>query len=581
MTVFKSLNNLFLFVSLTMVTLSSICQENFTKFYSTHGDLTINLPNENDNIIEEWYVDEKAEIFESEEEYSFRLSLIRILDDDWNYIDNFQPIINNLIKKKKYQNFKKFYEFNNEFDTNYDFAGKFYFSKDINKNNVTVFGVLRMPGKSTYSGKLYTVIFESKDVSSQNIRKIISEIQPVKSEEKNSNFYYILSEKSKLYKEEDNRLIVEYLSKAIELDSLNPKYYYNRGYYFSLLGNINKSIIDYKKANELDPFEPMYNYGLANIYFEKEYPVDSFIGEIDKSIALDSNLPMYRLQKSYFLNQVGYYDESLRNLSNQNKDEMDDFDMEVYNGLMEEIQLYKGFDKNIGLKKQFNRSGKYYPNVFLFPKDSIKFPIKVGLKFDLIDIYNFKEKKPENNVDIEYNIKASSNYPPNYIRTTVDGFGDTYLEFPGYNSIEDDTVKIADLNNKIIVNYMDGYEYAVYDGYDDDSGVYDYSLKSKIGKFNHTFSLRDFPFDEQKILLRVTIDGDSSVYRFNERKIESDIFNVRGLDEGYFADRITYSLGYQKTSDFKYFSPGDKRALVKPYIEYNIIVSRKGFIVIY
>ena len=100
MTVFKSLNNLFLFVSLTMVTLSSICQENFTKFYSTHGDLTINLPNENDNIIEEWYVDEKAEIFESEEEYSFRLSLIRILDDDWNYIDNFQPIINNLIKKK-------------------------------------------------------------------------------------------------------------------------------------------------------------------------------------------------------------------------------------------------------------------------------------------------------------------------------------------------------------------------------------------------------------------------------------------------------------------------------------------------
>ena len=41
-----------------------------------------------------------------------------------------------------------------------------------------------MPGKSTYSGKLYTVIFESKDVSSQNIRKIISEIQPVKSEEK-------------------------------------------------------------------------------------------------------------------------------------------------------------------------------------------------------------------------------------------------------------------------------------------------------------------------------------------------------------------------------------------------------------
>ena len=123
---------------------------------------------------------------------------------------------------------------------------------------------------------------------------------------------------------------------------------------------------------------------------------------------------------------------------------------------------------------------------------------------------------------------------------------------------------------------MDGYEYAVYDGYDDDSGVYDYSLKSKIGKFNHTFSLRDFPFDEQKILLRVTIDGDSSVYRFNERKIESDIFNVRGLDEGYFADRITYSLGYQKTSDFKYFSPGDKRALVKPYIEYNIIVSRKG-----
>ena len=56
---------------------------------------------------------------------------------------------------------------------------------------------------------------------------------------------------------------------------------------------------------------------------------------------------------------------------------MDDFDMEVYNGLMEEIQLYKGFDKNIGLKKQFNRSGKYYPNVFLFPKDSINFRLKL------------------------------------------------------------------------------------------------------------------------------------------------------------------------------------------------------------
>ena len=68
--------------------------------------MTINLPNENDNIIEEWYVDEKAEIFESEEEYSFRLSLIRILDDDWNYIDNFQPIINNLIKKKNIKTLK-------------------------------------------------------------------------------------------------------------------------------------------------------------------------------------------------------------------------------------------------------------------------------------------------------------------------------------------------------------------------------------------------------------------------------------------------------------------------------------------
>ena len=56
--------------------------------------------------------------------------------------------------------------------------------------------------------------------------------------------------------EKDNRLFVEYMSKAIELDSMNEKYYFNRYLGLKYEGDLLLALKDLDKAITLDSLYP-------------------------------------------------------------------------------------------------------------------------------------------------------------------------------------------------------------------------------------------------------------------------------------------------------------------------------------
>ena len=533
------------------------------------------------------------------DEYYFNIKKISSLQT-WNDSDGRDPkplidslaqnlkkrgTLNNIDKNKKFSKVFKYYSENKTSDSSSVIVKELVVEKIIfsvwgTDNNLIDIGIIMLIEKDlvwgNYLVSTYQVILESKADTLKSIENI--NISKPSLEEKNTKeFNYTMSQHPRWYSmgngnNEYNRAIINYLNSSIELDSLNAKYYYKIGYAYWRIGNQLKNINNTRKAVLLNPSNSYYRRGLAFSHYNGDSSFDSIITNINKALEIEykaesmdrENILRYTLDKSQLLNKVGNFSESLKNLSNINIDSLESsYDRGRYSGLFNKAN--QGVNNLLNTQKDrfYLRSEKFYPYVSLTNKDTLNYPIRVGLKFNLLNIFNFKDDSDQDFVQLEYETTAISKYPPIYHKK-------------GLKVLSTDSTSITKLNDKLFIKSIDGMNYpneAIYNKYKD---LYEYKFNSEILSFNNSFKLRDFPFDTQKINLRVEIDSDSTVYRFDEESFYSSIGNITGLKEGYSVEKISTNFGYYKTENIKDFQPGLKRNIVNSYVDITLEIKRSG-----
>tara|TARA_B100000963_G_C22636851_1_gene678061 strand:+ start:1846 stop:4023 length:2178 start_codon:yes stop_codon:yes gene_type:complete len=499
-----------------------------------------------------------------------------------------KPHINKLtkyLKQKKIINYRgeRIYNSNkisdlNDLKTNYPEKG--LISQFWKTDNQDIYiGVLRLLetvndglSKKTFE-HIYDVYIEVFDSEEVDVFEIINGINFVLNKDKNDpKFYYSMSQHDRWYQRGRgdnyfNRNRLKYLNFAIELDSTNAEYFYKRGYaYFGLMNDI-KSLENMRKSVKLDPDNSYYRRGLAYTFFNAELSADSIIFHIDKAIELD-NKNSYKIDKSIFLNDLGLYSESLDVLSSIDTDTSSlEFKkiMNRYEVLLQEanqgIRNLNSHDAN----EFYKRSGKFYPFEKLSEKDTLNYPIQIGLSISLNDIFNFKEIREKENVQLSMSIRASSKSPPVY--HTI------HQDFKRYTK---DSIDIADLSKRLMISALNGNFYPKEGYYSRMADRYQYVFENESFEIGNNFKFRDFPFDTQEVTFRFQVTEDSSIYAFSENDIAVKILDIKGLQDGYSIDNISTNLGFTEAIGVADFAPGSKRNIVMPYADITILIKRSG-----
>jgi len=135
-------------------------------------------------------------------------------------------------------------------------------------------------------------------------------------------YNYIL-QAHELYENGDTLAAVKFYDKAIELDSLQPDWFYNRGVILEQIGDSIRGFADLLKSIEIDSlYEAGYFAIGATLYEQGKYAESIYYGE--KLVFLNPDgWTSYGLGLSYY--QIGEYEKALRHLMRYdtvNKDQM-------------------------------------------------------------------------------------------------------------------------------------------------------------------------------------------------------------------------------------------------------------------
>jgi hypothetical protein len=358
----------------------------------------------------------------------------------------------------------------------------------------------------------------------------------------------------------DNRLAIEYLNKAIDLDSLNPEYYLNRSNIFNLMDNQLMAIANINKAIKIDSSVSNYHYWKAvySYYNEKD---SISLNSINKALELDSLQEMNIFFKALILEQLGDY-------SNSKKFYRKLYDPKYSVGS-------KIIDKNIAfleekeLNNDFTRNSNYYPYTWLEAKDTLNYPLEIGLEISLYDVKALKEE--DNFFKADLVISAISDYPKTFIRNQLD------KKF----TVGPDTITITDASNYVkILSLKNRYNLNNYQ-YVKEFNFYEHSSDDISEDFFHKWRLRDFPFDSQELKIPVLIELDSSIVNLNHfiNPITNEVnknIDIRGLDDGYKVEDIFMDMEYINSGIYSLFSANNRREVIYPLANFNIVVSRSG-----
>jgi len=364
--------------------------------------------------------------------------------------------------------------------------------------------------------------------------------------------------------ERDYRLMIEYLNVAIKLDSNKAKYYNNRGLANFLSYNNTKALKDYRLALSIDSTSIKYA-SIAHYYRAKAFGKigrhSDAINSINKAIEIDSLDLEYLNVKAQLLSTSGKYLESIKIYeklkSISNPDLHNRWDEAIFN--IEELQK----------TQDFRRVGFYYPGTWLSQNDSLNYPIKIGIEFNLFTLKLDEIKK--NLFQAEFNTVMYTKYPPRFIRSND-------LNNYMYN----DTVVVADLNENLYIKSVESEDFPVYFGRSNfvDSSKYTYGFLKPIKKtFDHNWDLSDFPFDKQNFLIKISTTMDSSVYSFEKYQtlgFKNHFNDVNGLPSGMNVEEVNYYNEYVKMDIIEDFSPTVSRKVISPVAVYEIVVSRSG-----
>ena len=177
----------------------------------------------------------------------------------------------------------------------------------------------------------------------------------------------------------DNRLAIEYINKAIQLDSLNSEYIYNRSRIYNDLGNELMALANINKAINIDSSKSKYHYwkSLYAFYNEKDSVA---LNSINKALEIDSSDSWNIFSKAMILEQLGQYESAKRYYSTLlNSDEFDRAQIEKNISYLEEVEL----------NKDFTRVGVYYPFNWLESQDTLNYPLDINFELNLFDVKAF------------------------------------------------------------------------------------------------------------------------------------------------------------------------------------------------
>ena len=401
--------------------------------------------------------------------------------------------------------------------------------------------------------------------------------------------------------EKDNRLYIEYMTKAIELDSVNEKYFHNRYLGLRYEGDIILALKDLDKAIEIDSLYPsridsLYPNKIEDLKFLNPVYYFDDKAELLKRLdnrsyeALDVLNKAFELEYKYYpdgaffiydrkydiLLDLEKYEEliELVKLMAENFDLLEELDInDEDEWLKYHIELFNKqisfIEKNIGTNV-YARGGRFYPYTFLTEFDSIKYPFDIGLEFNLKSILNFKIDS--NTFSTDMSAAAYTNYPYEYIANTVN--------FDDYELTSSDTIEIANLEDYVKVLSSDKKLEFGYDLYVHETAKYQYSkLDNGNIEFDHVWDLSDFPFDKQKLKVKFLVELDSSIVRLHKYQdlgIENHFDEVTGLPLGQSVEKVNFYTEYYNSGVSVQFSPDNKREMIYPIGVYEIVVSRSG-----
>jgi tetratricopeptide (TPR) repeat protein len=128
---------------------------------------------------------------------------------------------------------------------------------------------------------------------------------------------------------------IEFLSSQINANPVNAHLYLNRADAYFQYGNMKYALLDYKKAWQLDSTEQAFAMGLANCYFEVNYP-DSSILILEQFLRHDPENTdvLLELATDYFLLPSPKYNLALERLKDLLKIDIQNSEAYFYRGMI-------------------------------------------------------------------------------------------------------------------------------------------------------------------------------------------------------------------------------------------------------
>ena len=303
---------------------------------------------------------------------------------------------------------------------------------------------------------------------------------------------------------------------------------------FSTLGNIYSEYFkDYKKA--------LKNYDSA-IYYAKRYGTDpsSYLNnKLELAIKINDNKLIKSIQDSIEKNIEYYYSREF----------YDNKKFKLFNSLVPDWSYFYPYEN-------FNR--KENPILDEDFDDTI-LPLNLSISINLNDIGNIElQGENRNTFDHNFDLKIGGIYDGPY-------------------EMDNDTLQFTDFK-KNIKFYKDIKYDTIIDEYDFIRTKFYNNWLSIKGKSDMIWKLRDFPFDKQKLPIKVKINADTSIYRLSHSKFfDSKVSEILpSLDEGYEVSGIDFEENFVEQNIKGYFFPGIERNVVFSEGVFNVILKRKG-----
>ena len=399
---------------------------------------------------------------------------------------------------------------------------------------------------------------------------------------KDAKFYYDYAVDSIF--ENDTRLSIEYFTKAIELDSSESKFYFQRSKAWNELKYRINSLNDINRAIELEPDKAVYYLWKMLYLYESDYTtelvyqnitdLDSLVPAryrlaletISKGMKLNSTADVYKWGEAVLLEKLGQYEDALevyKYLNNNYSDNGLDLNFGDFEQKILELNSFLNDKNNIKYERQVG----YYPYQGLTIKDSLEYPIKIDVEFNLKDIKFLDED--ENFVDVDFQLAFYSSFPANYIKNSLVDIS---------QKVSGDTLTVGDLSERVVINSLDDSK-KIYEGnYIDNINRFMFYSDSGTSKVYHNWEMRDFPFDTQILEIPIDFYLDSSIVELRDFFLYDKNNFAPSLQEGITISDTKFVKQYNpsESSDIDVFSPTEYRNSVYPVVKYQIELTRSG-----